>query len=56
MFFQHLLSGIRHLMMDSGWGYELGLSKATATSVFVGALLLTGAFWAAWFLVGPGAR
>ncbi|MGQ5701797.1 succinate dehydrogenase, cytochrome b556 subunit [Sandaracinobacteroides sp. A072] len=46
MFFQHLMSGIRHLAMDSGWGYELGISKMTATWVFVGAILLTAAFWA----------
>lgn len=45
-FFQHLMSGIRHLAMDSGWGYELGLSKLTATSVFVAAVILTALFWA----------
>ena len=52
-FFQHLLSGIRHLLMDSGWGYDLGIARASATWVFVGALLLTAAFWAA-FCFGSG--
>lgn len=52
--FQHLLSGIRHLMMDSGWGYELGLSKLSATWVWIGAAVLTAAFWALILLVGPG--
>lgn len=45
-FFQHLCSGIRHLLMDTGWGYELGTAKASATTVFVTAALLTIAFWA----------
>ena len=54
MFFQHLLSGLRHLAMDSGWGYELGISKLTATWVFVGALLLTALLWGAVLLGGPG--
>lgn len=48
-FFQHLLSGIRHLMMDSGWGYELGTARTSAIWVFVGAIALTAAFWAFWF-------
>ena len=45
-FFQHLCSGVRHLLMDTGWGYELGVAKASATTVFVTAALLTIAFWA----------
>lgn len=45
-FFQHLCSGVRHLLMDTGWGYELGTAKASATTVFITAALLTIAFWA----------
>jgi succinate dehydrogenase / fumarate reductase cytochrome b subunit len=45
MFFQHLLSGLRHLVMDSGWGYGLRVSKLTATWVFIGAVALTALFW-----------
>ena len=44
-FFQHLLSGIRHLLMDTGWGYELGVAKLSATWTWVGSVLLTAAFW-----------
>jgi len=55
MFFQHLMSGVRHLLMDSGWGYAPGTSKLTATLVFIGAVLLTAAFWAVFFF-GPGLR
>ncbi len=54
MAFQHLLSGLRHLVMDSGWGYDLGLSKATATWVFIGALVLTALSWG-FILFGRGA-
>ena len=52
MFFQHLMSGIRHLLMDSGWGFDLGVSKMTATWVFVGAVVLTVIFWAIVLLGG----
>jgi succinate dehydrogenase / fumarate reductase membrane anchor subunit len=40
LFFQHMMSGVRHLAMDSGWGLGIGVSKMTATSVFVCAILL----------------
>lgn len=53
-FFQHLLSGIRHLVMDAGRGFDPALAHRSATWVFVGALLLTAAFWAFWFF-GRGA-
>src|SRR4051795_203510 len=44
-FFQHLLSGIRHLSMDTGAGFELGVNKTFAILTIVGSLLLTGALW-----------
>ena len=44
-YFQHLLSGIRHLAMDSGQGFELGVNKTSAVLTFVGSLLLTAALW-----------
>lgn len=47
VFFQHLMSGLRHLLMDTGWGFELGLSKTTAGWTFIGSALLTAAFWGA---------
>ncbi len=44
-FFQHLLSGIRHLVMDSGAGFELGVNKTFAVLTVIGALALTAATW-----------
>ena len=44
-FFQHTLSGIRHLVMDIGAGYELNTNKFWAVATIVGAVVLTGLFW-----------
>ena len=44
-FFQHLLSGIRHLVMDSGAGFELGTNKRFAILTLLGSLVLTLAIW-----------
>jgi succinate dehydrogenase / fumarate reductase cytochrome b subunit len=44
-FFQHLLSGIRHLVTDTGANFELGPNKASAILTFVGAVVLTAAVW-----------
>lgn len=55
MAFQHLLSGLRHLMMDSGWGFDLGTAQRSSRLVFVGAVVLTSLFWALVFF-GPGYR
>ncbi len=49
-FFQHLLSGIRHLVMDTGAAFELGINKTSAILTFVGSVLLTAAVWA--YLLG----
>jgi succinate dehydrogenase / fumarate reductase cytochrome b subunit len=46
-FFQHTLSGIRHLILDAGAGYELNTNKRMAYATIIGSLLLTVAFWAA---------
>ena len=40
-FFQHLLSGIRHLVMDTGAAFELGINKTFAILTIVGSVLLT---------------
>ena len=45
-FFQHLLSGIRHLAMDSGAAFELGTNKRFAILTIVGSIVLTAALWA----------
>ena len=44
-FFQHLLSGIRHLVMDTGAGFELDTNKRFAILTLVGSILLTAALW-----------
>jgi succinate dehydrogenase / fumarate reductase cytochrome b subunit len=49
-FFQHLLSGIRHLVMDSGAGFELGINKTFAILTIVGSVLLTAILW--FYLLG----
>jgi succinate dehydrogenase / fumarate reductase cytochrome b subunit len=44
-FFQHLLSGIRHLAMDSGSAFELSTNKRFAILTLVGSLVLTLLVW-----------
>ena len=44
-FFQHLLSGIRHLVMDTGAAFELGVNKAFAILTIVGSVTLTALLW-----------
>ena len=44
-FFQHTLSGIRHLVMDAGSGFELQTNKRFAILTIVGSLLLTLLLW-----------
>jgi succinate dehydrogenase / fumarate reductase cytochrome b subunit len=45
-FFQHLLTGLRHLVLDTGAGFELRTNKFWANMVLAGAIVLTIAFWA----------
>ena len=49
-FFQHLLSGIRHLVMDTGAAFDLGVNKAFAILTIIGSVLLTGLVW--FYLLG----
>ena len=44
-FFQHLLSGIRHLSMDTGAAFELDTNKTFAIATLVGSIVLTAALW-----------
>jgi len=44
-FFQHLLSGIRHLFMDAGRAFEIGVNKTAANATIIGSVLLTAALW-----------
>jgi succinate dehydrogenase / fumarate reductase, cytochrome b subunit len=45
-FFQHLLSGIRHLTMDTGAAFELGTNKTFAALTIIGSVILTAIVWA----------
>ena len=49
-FFQHLFSGVRHLVMDSGAGFELNTNKRFAILTIVASVLLTAVLWA--YLLG----
>lgn len=49
-FFQHLLSGIRHLFMDAGQAFELNVNKRAAVATIIGSLALTALLWA--YLLG----
>ena len=49
-FFQHLLSGIRHLAMDTGAAFELDTNKRFAILTIIGSLVLTAATW--FYLLG----
>ena len=44
-FFQHLLSGLRHLVMDIGAGFEIEGNKFWAVMTLAGSLLLTAVLW-----------
>lgn len=46
-FFQHLLSGIRHLVLDTGAGYELNTNRFFAVMTIAVSLFLTALTWAA---------
>jgi succinate dehydrogenase / fumarate reductase, cytochrome b subunit len=53
-FFQHMCSGLRHLYMDSGRGYELAGNRRSALITFVLSALLTGFTWAIILLTNRG--
>lgn len=40
-FFQHLFSGLRHLVLDMGAGYELKTNRSWALAAFVAAIFAT---------------
>ena len=44
-FFQHMMSGIRHLIMDTGAAFELRTNKTLAYLTFAGSATLTALFW-----------
>ena len=47
-FFQKTFAGIRHLVMDTGMGFELRANKLGAVLTIVGSILATAILWAYW--------
>jgi succinate dehydrogenase / fumarate reductase cytochrome b subunit len=47
-FFQKTFAGIRHLVMDTGMGFELKANKLGAVLTIVGSVLATALLWAYW--------
>ena len=50
-FFQHMLSGLRHFVMDMGAGYGLKTNRTWSIATIVVSISLTIILWA-WLLVG----
>jgi succinate dehydrogenase / fumarate reductase cytochrome b subunit len=50
VFFQHLASGVRHLIMDTGAGYDLATSRTMASATIIVSTLLTILTWIAIYL------
>ncbi len=44
-FFQHSFSGLRHLVMDIGAGFELKTNKSMAIATIGASLIATAALW-----------
>ena len=44
-FFQHLLSGLRHFVMDIGAGSELKTNNSVATAIPIASIIMTAAVW-----------
>jgi succinate dehydrogenase / fumarate reductase cytochrome b subunit len=51
-FLQHMCSGIRHLLLDTGAGYELKRNKLGSLATFVISIILTLVIWASIFARG----
>jgi succinate dehydrogenase / fumarate reductase cytochrome b subunit len=45
-FYQHMCSGIRHLVMDTGDGFDLVTSRSMAFAAFAVSIILTAVTWA----------
>jgi succinate dehydrogenase / fumarate reductase cytochrome b subunit len=43
--FQHMCSGLRHFVLDTGAGYDLRTNRIGALATIVGSLLLTLLVW-----------
>src|SRR5690606_31756703 len=50
-FFNHLASGIRHFVLDTGAGFEVDTNNRWSVVTTVSGILMTAAFWAALLLL-----
>ena len=51
-FWQHFFSGLRHLVLDTGAGYELKINRLFSVLTIAGALLATAVTW--YVIMGVG--
>ena len=51
-FWQHFFSGLRHIVLDTGAGYELKVNRFWSVMTLVGSLFATAVTW--YFLMGVG--
>lgn len=51
-FFQHLLSGLRHFVLDMGAGYELQTNRTWSLMIPALAIIITAAIWLMIFAKG----
>ena len=51
-FWQHFFSGLRHLVLDTGAGFELRTNRFWAVMTLAGSLLATAVTW--YFMIGVG--
>ena len=49
-FFQHMFSGMRHFVLDTGAGYDLKTNRTFATATIIASLAVTLLLWAAIYL------
>jgi succinate dehydrogenase / fumarate reductase cytochrome b subunit len=54
-FFYHLANGIRHLVWDAGYGFELGSATRSGWLVVAATVLLTVVAWVAGYAMRAGA-
>lgn len=45
-FFNHLCSGLRHLLLDTGAGFEVDRNNSWSIITILAGIVLTAAFWA----------
>ena len=50
----HLLNGIRHLIWDMGYGFEVKTANASGWAVVIGSVVLTVLVWIAGYMVQGG--